>query len=65
MIAVLLFSAFMTIRGKYLSGSSCPVFGLRRWKKTSDHPPFFAVVQSTAILLKSNPALKQTRNAFA
>jgi hypothetical protein len=37
-------------------------FWITHWEWMSDHPPFFAGVQSTAILLKSNPALKQTMN---
>ena len=65
MIDVLLFKALMIIRGKNLLGLSFPVFGSRYWEKMSDHPPFFAVFQSTAILLRSNPALKHTMNALA
>src|SRR5580700_699430 len=65
MIAVLLFSALMTTRGKNLLALSSLVFGLRHCDRMSDHPPFLAVSQSTAMRLRSNPALKKTIRAFA
>src|SRR5205807_867345 len=64
-IAVLLLSALMTIRGKNLLALSMPVFGLCHSDRMSDHPPFCANSQSTATLLRSNPELKHTMSAFA
>src|ERR1022692_3670568 len=43
MIAALLLSAWMTIRGKILFACSSPVVGSRHWDRISDHPPFPAV----------------------
>src|SRR6266849_3644771 len=64
-IAVLLFRALMTMRGMNLFALRLPFLGLRHCDRISDHPPFLAVSQSTASLLKSNPTLKHTMSALA